>query len=174
MTSLELARGPVGRRLEMGIAVPSAPASAHDQFIAGRLQVPQHMAAVAIANDRPRRYLDDQVVAAAPEAVGTLPVFAACRLPVALVREVGQVRMTFGSAEDHAAAMPAVAAIGAASRRVLLTPKAEAAIAPSPSLHENRDPIDEHGALPMQADQPFADAGAGAGANGTTLMRRPS
>ena len=67
--------------------------------------------------------------------------------------------------------MTAVAAIGAAPRRVFLTPKAEAAIPPSPSLHENRDPVDEHGTLPEQANQPLADAVAGA--NGTTLIRRP-
>jgi hypothetical protein len=79
--------------------------------------------------------------------------------------------MTFGSAKDHAAAMPTVAAIGPTSRRVFLPAKAEAAVPPSPSLHENGDPINEHAVLPMQANQLFADASAGA--NGTTLMRRP-
>ena len=135
------------------------PASSHDQFVAGRLQVPEHMAAVTIPDDRSRGYLDHQVAATAAEAVRALSVFPACRLPVTLVRKVGQVRMTQRGADDHAAAVPAVAAVGAAPRRVFFTPEAEAAIAPSPSLHEYRNPIDEHGALPMQADQLFAAAG---------------
>ena len=91
--------------------------------------------------------------------------------PVALMRKVGQVRMTFGTTNDHASTMPAIAAVGATSWRIFFTSKAEAAIAPSPSLHENRDPVDKHGALSERADQPLADAGAGA--NGSTLMRRP-
>ena len=55
MAPLELPRGPVRRRFEMSIAVPAAAASSHDQFITGGLQVPQHVAAIAIADDRSRR-----------------------------------------------------------------------------------------------------------------------
>ena len=83
----------------MRIAMPSAAASAHDQFITRRLQVPQHVATVTVADDRPRWHLDHQVDAAAPEAVRPLPVFAALGLPVTLMRKVGQVRVTFASRE---------------------------------------------------------------------------
>ena len=90
------------------------------------------MAPVAIADQGPRRDLDDQVVAAAAEAIGALAVLAAFGLPVPLVREVGEVRMALGSANDDAAAVAAVAAVGPAPRRVLLAPEAEAAVAARP------------------------------------------
>src|SRR5262245_58625671 len=67
--------------------------------------------------------------------------------------------------------MPAIAAVRTTSWRILFPAEAEAAITPSPSLHEYRDPINEHGALSEQADQPLADAGAAA--SGRTLIRRP-
>ena len=144
MTLLDLAGGPVGRRFEMGVAVPAASAARHDHFIAGSLQVAEHVAAVAIANERAGRDLDDQVLARPPEAIGALAVLAAVRLPVPLVRKVGEVGMAFRGAKDDAAAMAAVAAVGAAPRCVFLPAEAEAAVAPIPSSHEDRHAVDEH------------------------------
>ena len=71
-------------------------------------------------------------------------MLASFGLPVALVGEVGEVGMALGSANDDAAAMAAVPAIGPASRRVLLSPEAEAAVAARSALHENGHSIDEH------------------------------
>ena len=55
------------------------------------------MAPVAIAHQGSRRNLDDHVLAAAPEAIRALAMLAAVCLPVPLVREVGEVGMTFGA-----------------------------------------------------------------------------
>ena len=66
---------------------------------------------------------------------------------MALMRQVGEVRIVFRGPQDHAAAVSAVAAVGSAAGRVLFPAEAEAAVAPSPSLHEDRDPVDEHGKL---------------------------
>jgi hypothetical protein len=126
---------------------------------------------MAVTHDCSRRYLDDQILAAAPEAVGSLAMFASGGLPVPLVRKVSQIRMSRASTDDHAAAVPAIAAVRAAARRVLFTAEAQATVTPSPSLHEYRDPVNEHGVLSERADQPLA--GAGATASGSTLMRRP-
>src|SRR5690348_8492072 len=79
--------------------------------------------------------------------------------------------MPLTSADDHAAAMPAIAAVWSAPRRILFASEAKAAVTPSPSLHEDRDPVNEHGALSERADQPLADAAVAA--NGSTLIRRP-
>ena len=59
-------------------------------------------------------------------------MLAAVGLPVPLVREVREVRVAFDARMIDAAAMAAVAAVGAAARRVLLAPEAEAAVAAGP------------------------------------------
>ena len=147
MALFALARCPVGRRLEMGVAVSPATAMRHDHLIAGVLQVAQQMTTVAIANQGPGRNLDDQIRAAAPEAIGTLAVLAALCLPMALMGKMREVRMPFGRADDHAAAMTPIAAVGASARCIFLPPKAHAAVAASPSSHKNRHPIDKHAGL---------------------------
>ena len=132
-------------RLEMGVAMPAAAAAGDDDLVAGRLQVAEQVAAVAVADQGPRRDLDDQVLAAAAEAVRALAVLAAVRLPVPLVREVREVGNAFHGADHDVAAVAAVAAVGAAARRVLLAAEAQAAVAAGPSAHVNRHAIDEHG-----------------------------
>jgi hypothetical protein len=74
-------------------------------------------------------------------------MLAAIGRPVPLVRKMGEVRVTVGTANHHASPMAPVAAVGPTPRRVFLPAKAAAPVAPSSSSHENRDAIDEHGIL---------------------------
>ena len=166
-----LARGPIGRRLEMGVAVSSAAAARDDHLVAGRFQVAQQMATVAITNQGPGRNLDDHVLAAATEAIRALAMLAAVGFPMALVREVGQVGVTFGSANHDAAAVAPITAVGPAPRCVFLPAKTEAAVAPSPSSHKDRDAVDEHASSFWLTLQRSSAAGF---AFGITLIRRPS
>ena len=92
------------------------------------------------------------VVAAPAEAVRALAVLAASGLPVPLVREVGQVRVAVRRADDHAPAVAAVAAVGAAAGRVFLVAKAEATVAAVTPAHEERHPVDEHGSRMRNAE----------------------
>jgi hypothetical protein len=71
-------------------------------------------------------------------------VRAAICFPMALMRQVGQVGMTFGSADDDATPIAAVTAVGSTPRRVFFPAKTEAAIASIPSSHKDRDAVDEH------------------------------
>ncbi len=66
-------------------------------------------------------------------------------LPMALVREVGKVRVVLRGANQHAPPVPAVASIRSAPGRVLLTSKTEAAVAPIATSHEERHSVNEHG-----------------------------
>jgi hypothetical protein len=129
------------------------------------------MTAVSVSDNRAWRHFDHQVIAGPAETVRALAVLSASRFPVALVGKVGQVRVAFRSANDHAAAVAAVSPVWAAARRVFFAPEAEAAITTSPTLHENHDAINEHEALSEHAHQPLA--GAGVVSAGKTLIRRP-
>ena len=141
---LVLPRCPVGGRLEVGVAMPSPAAAGNDDRFSGRLQVAEDVSAVTVTDDRSRRNLDHQVVALAAETVRALAVLAAVGLPVPLVRQVGEVRVVVRGPEHDAAAMPAVAPVRAAAGRVLFTPKAEAAVAPVATSHEERHSVNEH------------------------------
>ena len=52
--------------------------------------------------------------------------------------------MTFRSADDHIAAVTAIAAIGPAPRRVFFAPEAETAVTSRAPLNKNGHTIDEH------------------------------
>ena len=122
----------------------AAPAAGDDHRIARPLQVAEHVAAVAVADDGPRRDLDDQVLGPSTGAVRALAVLAPVGLPVALGREVGEVGEALDGADDDVAAVAAVAAVRPAPGDVLLAPEAQAAVAAVAPSDEDRDPVHEH------------------------------
>ena len=71
-------------------------------------------------------------------------MFAALCLPVALMRQMREVAVSIGCANDDIAAVAAVTAVWPAARRVFFPAKAEAPVASCASPHKNRDSIDEH------------------------------
>ena len=107
--------------------MPAAAAPGDDDLIARLLEVPEQEAAVAIADQGPLGHLDDDVGAAAAEAIRPLAVLAPLRPPVALMREMGEVGQALHGADHDVSAATAVAAVGAApgayfSRRKLMQP----------------------------------------------------
>ena len=141
---LDLPRGPVGARLEMGVAIPAPSPLGDGHPIVGMLHVLQDVALVAVADDRADGDLDHEVGGAPAGASGTLAVLPVVGLPVALEREMGEVGQALRRAHDHAAAGPAVAPVGASARDVLLAPEAQAAVAAVARPHVDRHPVHEH------------------------------
>jgi hypothetical protein len=132
------------------------------------------MAAIAVVDQGAGWNLDDQVFAPAPEAIGAFAVCSSSGPPVSLVRQMGEVTVARRRPHDDAAAVASVAAIGAAARRVLLAPKAQAAVATRSPLNEQSNAIDEHGNAGRTTGQ-FCDAVDSFWATtGMTLIRRPS
>ena len=80
----------------MRVAVPSAASPSDDDLVAGSLEVPEQVAAIAVADQRSGRNLDHQILGASPEFIGTFAVIAALRSPVSLMGEVSKISVAFG------------------------------------------------------------------------------
>jgi hypothetical protein len=80
-------------------------------------------------------------------ALGAAAVLATRGPPVFAMHKLGKtINARFGN-NDHAAAIPAIAAIGPTARDVLLAAKAHAAIPAAAGFNFNSDAIDEHGTI---------------------------
>ncbi len=140
---LHLARGAVGGAGESPVA-PAAPAAAgDDDFLAGCRQVAEDIAAVAVVDEGARRDTDDQGTGAAAVAVVGAAAPAGFGNPVLAVDDLGEAVSAGHGADDDVAAVAAVAAVGPATRHVLLAPEAAAAGAAVPSLDIESYPIHE-------------------------------
>ena len=89
----------------------------------------------------------DQVLAGGPVAIGAGAVLARLGLPRLAMGEHGEAIDAFAGDEDHAAAVAAVAAVGAAQGDVLFPPEADATVAPLARLETNHHFIDKHSSL---------------------------
>src|SRR2546429_48183 len=137
-------RRPVGRGREACVAPPTPRTADGEDPLAGRGQVPEALAGVAVGDDGAEGDPEDEITAARAVTVRPLAVLAALGVVVALVvvvEERGQRGIGF---EPDAAAVAAVAAVGAAAGNVLLTAEADTAGAPIAALDENIDLVDEH------------------------------
>ena len=159
---LREARDLARRRCEMLVAPAAAAAAAEDIVLAVR-HVLDDLVRLRVAHDRPARNLDDQVGPALTLAAAALAVLAVRRGVFPLVAEVHQRGQIVVHAKDDAAAVPAVAAVGAAGRDVFLAVKRDRAVAAVPGLDVNFCFIDKHGVpllssrnrhlLPHQSDR---------------------
>ena len=134
-------RLPRGRR-EALVAAPAASAARHDRALARHDQVVH--GPVFERGDRPRRDADDQVAAVGAVALRALAVTAAIGLVVRAALEGLQVAQRVVADEDDVAAVPAVAAVGAAARDMRLTAERHAAVAAAPCLNEDASFVREH------------------------------
>src|SRR5207302_43763 len=121
--------------------------------VAGRSQIPQNVATVAVENDGTRRHGEDQVAALPAVAVGALAGGALLGVPVFAVDDLGQAVGAGDGAEEDVAAVAAVAAVGAALGDVLLPPETEAAPPAVAAFDKNGDPIHEHRACRSAGDK---------------------
>jgi hypothetical protein len=107
-------------------------------------QITQHVTSIAVADNGSSRNLDQEVLASATKAIGSLTMFSARRFPVPLVRKMSQIGVAIRGAKYDVPAFAAVAAVGAALRGVLFAPEAEAAVASISPSNEYRHAVDEH------------------------------
>ncbi len=144
MSLLALSRSPVGRRLEVSVAVTSTATPPHDHFIARSLEVAEYVTTVAVADQGSRGDFDHEILAPATESIGTLAVVAPRRPPVPLMGKVRKVGVTLCRPDHHVTASAAVAAIRPAPRRILLPTEAHAAVASGSPANINGHSVDEH------------------------------
>src|SRR5207247_8267175 len=140
----ELARGAVGGGGERLVAPAAAAAAGDVDLVAGAGQVAEQVAAVAVQHQRARRDRDDQILAALAVAQGRPARPAAFAAPVLLVDDLGQAVGAGDGADHDAAAVAAVAAVGAAARDVLLAAEAHHAPAAVAAFDVQGDTVNEH------------------------------
>src|SRR5262249_3249262 len=124
---LEFARGTVGGGGKGLVATAAAAAVGDVHLVAWLLEIAQHVAAVAIDDQRSRRGGDDQIAGPPALAIVWLAVAAIIGAPVLAVDNVGEAVGAGHGADDHAAGVAAVTAIGAALGDVFFATKARRA-----------------------------------------------
>ena len=141
-----LPRRPVGARLEVQVAQAPATALRDLRALAVVGEVGEALAAVGVGHHRAHRHAQHDVLAALAVLVGTAAVLAALRAEQPRVAILDQrVDVAVGDDEDAAAA-PAVAAVRAAARDVLLAPERHRAVAAVAGVHLDHRFVDElHG-----------------------------
>ena len=107
-------------------------------------QIAQHMAAIAVDDDRSRRHGNDEVVALFAVLVGAGAGPAIHCFPEFAIDNLGQAVGPGHGAEDDIAAIAAVAAIGPAARHFPLPAETAAAFAAVAPFYEYRHTIHEH------------------------------
>src|SRR5690606_3870736 len=108
------------RRSERRVPAPAPASPGDDELVAVLQQLAQELARVRIPDHRPGRYPQDQVRAVAARAVLPHPVLAPLRAVVLLIAVVEKRAELPVGAQDDVAALPAVAARGAAPRHTRL------------------------------------------------------
>src|SRR5207245_1022804 len=154
-------RRPVGRGREACVAPPTPRTADGEDPLAGRGQVPEALAGVAVGDDGAEGDPEDEITAARAVTVRPLAVLAALGVVVALVvvvEERGERGIGF---EPDAAAVAAVAAVGAEPHvGTRLEPRAPLAYEDGSAGHElSAEPLDaEHLRIGVPAVPRAADA----------------
>ncbi len=141
----EVARGLIGGRLEPRVSFAAFAAAGRHHAIARLREVLQQQVVLVVEDHRAGRDENDQIVGAGAVALGAAARLARLGPPMLAVhqrREAVDARL---GDNDHAAAVAAVAAVGPATRNVLLAPEADATVAPFAGFDLDRDAVDEHG-----------------------------
>jgi len=108
-------------------------------------EVAKQVAAIAIEDQGARGHEENQVAGALTVAQGDAAWAAIVGAPMFLVDNLGEAVGAGGSANDDAAAVTAIAAIGAALGHVLFAPEAAHAAAAVAALDIQDYTIDKHG-----------------------------
>jgi len=113
----------------MHVAQPAPAALGDQQALPVRGQITNDFIGIDVVHHRPDRHLDEDILSALAVFLLAHAVLAALGAELALVAEINQGIEVFICGEPHAAAITAIAAIGAAERDELLAPKPHATIA---------------------------------------------
>ncbi len=143
----ELARGLVLRAFESHVPFAPLAAVGDDHLVAIVNQIAHGEVVIRIQYHRAGGDVNRQVVGVRAMSAGAGTVGAARCAPVFAMGEFGKAIYAVPRNDDHTAAIAAITPIRPAPRDVLLTPEAEAAIAPLSCAHIDGDTINEHGWL---------------------------
>src|SRR5690606_25388437 len=124
-----LARGAVGRTLEVHVAQAALAALCDQQAVAMLGQVADDLVGLDIGDHGPDRHGDDQIVAGLAVHLPAHAVLPALGAELALVAEVDQGVEVLVRQQPDAAAIAAVAAVRAAQRDEFLAAETDAAVA---------------------------------------------
>src|SRR5262249_18376830 len=149
---LILARGLVGRGGKRLVASTTSACMRGRHLLAWLGQVAEDVASVAVHDQRARRHRNDEVLTAPPVAIGAAAGDPVLGSPVLAVPHRRQAIGASHRADDHTAAIAAIAAVRSSLRDVLLAPEAAAAPAAVPAFHIDRDTIDKHDMKPRNYD----------------------
>jgi hypothetical protein len=138
-----LTRGAVGRRLEMGVAKATLAALGKQHLFVVHVEVGQHFAGVEVGDDGADRHAQHDVVATLAVTVGAAAVLAALAKELAGVAVIDQgIDVAVGN-DVHAAALAAIATVGATHRDVFLAAESGDAVAAVASFNVDLCFVDE-------------------------------
>lgn len=106
------------------------------------------MSVVRIADNRAWRHFQHQIIGVSTVAVATLARLAAFGPPVSLMTQSGQAIDSGHRAENHAAAVTAVAAVGTAFGDVFFSTKAETTVSATAGDYLDFNAVDKHWITP--------------------------
>ena len=144
---LGVARGLVGGGWEVPVAAAALAAAGDDDALAGLVEVGQEDAVLGVVDERAGRDGDDEVLAVLAVHLLAHGRLAALGVPVVLAGEIEEGVFVRVGEEDDAAAVAAVAAIGAALGDVLFAAERDAARAAVTGLYVDLGFVNKHGVL---------------------------
>src|SRR5262249_42739131 len=110
-------------------------------------QIPKNMATIAVAHDRARWGLNDEILGRPAMAIRAGAGAAVFGPPVFALRQAGEAVRAGPSADEDGAALAAVAPVGTSFWHVFFSAEAAAARATLPAAYKQRDPIDKRHAI---------------------------
>src|SRR5262249_23093762 len=134
----------IGRRGKTRVTAATPRAGHRLHALAARGQIPQELAAVAIAHHRAQRDADDEILTTLAVTVAALAVGAALGVVGALVAEIEQRGQRGIGLENDRAAVASVTTIRPSARHVCLAPEADTAGTAVAAFDEDVDLVDEH------------------------------
>ena len=130
--------------LKRMLPLPPLPPRATTTWSPGCGQVLEHVAVLGVDDHGAGRDGKDQVLGRGPVAIGPGAALAAGGLPLLAMGQGGEAVDALLGHEDHAAAVAAVAAVGAAARDVFLPAEADAAVTPVARLEPHFHFVNKH------------------------------
>ncbi len=141
---LGVARGLIGGAFEMPVAASAFAAAGDDHAFFRRIEIGQEQLMIRVENQSAGRDVNDQIVAAESGHFFAHAGLAAFGLPMMPAGEIEQGILIRIGDENDAAAVAAVAAVGAALGDVFLAPEGDASVPAVAGFNLNDGFIDEH------------------------------
>src|SRR5262249_17304635 len=121
----------------MRIALAPTSTVGHHNALALMLTIPEYFVSVGVLTDRPNRHTNDPILAAFTVHVLAFAMRAALGKVERMVVEIQQGAHGSSALDDNVTSIAPIAAVWPSARHELLTTKADTAISPATTAHEN-------------------------------------